>query len=213
MPERTVQSSACGCEGEVSANNAVEYRRKVDARESALARAGIPKRYWDIPEDVTHLQAITTNGGLFIHGQVGRGKTHLAVATQKAWMNRHRNSRSVFVDSNSIFSIIRASYDSGESERESIWRFINADLLTYDDLAKGKPGEWSLEKVETIVNERWNSGRPTIFTCQWSGDSLIQRLAEGGSYESAEAIVSRIAGMCKIVRLSGPDRRMVEREA
>ena len=207
IPERTIQSSTCGCDGERAASKQAWHKYRVEERERTLRKAGIPEIYWDIEEDTTYLDAID-RGGLFIHGKVGRGKTWLAVASMKAWMNRNRGERAVFTDAMSFFSHIRRSYDSGDTEREAMWRFIGAKLLVFDDFAKGKPSEWALERVEDVVQERYTSMRPTIFTSQWAGAGLIARLAEGGSNESAEAIVSRIVQKCRTVELTGPDRRM-----
>ena len=207
MPERTIQSSTCGCDGERSASERLRRQRRIDERERALRKAGIPEIYWDIPEDTSYLEAID-NGGLFIYGKVGRGKTWLSVATMKAWMNRNRSERAVFTDAMSFLSHIRRAYDGGDTEREAMWRFIGAKLLVFDDFGKGRPSEWSLERMENLVQERYTTGRPTIFTSQWMGADLIGRLAEGGSTESATAIASRIVQRCKMVELTGPDRRM-----
>lgn len=92
-----------------------------------------------------------------------------------------------------------------------MWRFIGCPLLVFDDFGKGRPSEWSIERVEDVVNERYNAMRPTIFTSQWRGRELLSRLAMGGSEESAEAIVSRILETCRTVELSGPDRRIQDR--
>lgn len=206
IPARTFQSNVCGCEGERRASDELHYRQRLEDRERILRKAGIPQIYWDIPEDATYLDAVN-DGGLFIHGLVGRGKTWLSVATMKAWMNRNRGRRAVFTDAMGFFSHIRKSYDGGDSEREAMWRFIGANLLVFDDFGKGRPSEWSLERIEDLVQERYTEGRPTIFTSQWAGSDLIARLGEGGSVESATAIVSRIVQRCKTVELTGPDRR------
>lgn len=207
IPARTIQSSSCGCDGERNARQANVHNYKLESREKTLRSSGIPKRYWEVPQDTSYIEAID-NGGLFIYGDVGRGKTHLSVAAMKGWMNNNRGKRAVFTDANTMFARIKKSFDTGESEREATWHFSGADLLVFDDFAKGKPSEWSLSKVEEIVNERYNEMRPTIFTSQWAGPELIARLAEGGTEESAIAIVSRIKEMCKMVHLTGPDRRM-----
>ena len=209
IPERTFPSKSCGCEGEIAARRTYSYNQKLETREKTLRVSGIPKRYWDIPADDTYLEAIE-NGGLFLYGDVGRGKTYLAIATMKAWMNRHRGERALFVDSSSLFTKIREAYSNGESERDAIWRFSGVPLLVYDDFGKGKPSEWSIDIVEQIVKERCNEMRPCVFTSQWAGKKLISRLADGGTEESASAIVSRIFQMCEdnIIHLEGPDRRL-----
>ena len=208
----------CRCEGAVAERRAAEeaeraklHADKVERHELDLTKSGMPKRYWDVPSDDTYLSDVE-NGGLFICGLVGRGKTYLASATMRAWMRKHGSfgiqNKAVFTDSNELFSCIRQSYDEGDSEREAMWRYMGCGLLIFDDFGKGRPSEWSLGIIEQLVNHRYNEMLPTIFTSQWSGRELVQRLAVGGGAESAEAIVSRIIETCRVIKLDGPDRRV-----
>lgn len=216
-PSTTIGYIPCHCEGARAAEAArleaerLEHQaRLVEVHEHDLRRSGMPQRYWNVPSDSTHLQAIES-GGLFIHGPVGRGKTYLACATMRAWMRKHGGTklsqRAVFTDSNEFFAHLRKAYDDGDSESEAMYRFTNCGLLIWDDFAKGRPSEWSLGKVEQVVNYRYNNLLPTVYTSQWSGGELVARLGDGGSIESAEAIVSRIVETCQFVSLDGPDRR------
>ena len=88
-----VSSAPCPCEGATSEREAEARRRAALAakeeaarREKALARAGIPRRYWaaeaDRPEFAEYIASFAGNGGagLYIHGGVGAGKTHAASA-------------------------------------------------------------------------------------------------------------------------------------
>ena len=209
VPERTIQSSHCGCEGELEAEQRQAYLEKIAYREHVLRRTGIPKIYWGIEQDTTYLPYIDDPGGVFFHGDAGRGKTYSAVALLKAWMNRNTGRRAVFTDAMQLFAFIRRSYDDGDSESAILYHFTNADLLVFDDLGKGRPSEWSLERVEGIINGRYTEGLPTVVTSQWAGNELVRRLAEGGTYESAEAIVSRITQRCHRVKMDGPDRRLL----
>lgn len=211
-----VAYAGCGCERAQEAARAAETERMAyesSEREQALIRrlraSGMPRRYEGVEPDSTYL-ADVERGGLFVHGPVGRGKTHLAVATMRAWAERH-GGRVVFTDANSLLSHVRDGYNRGGSEREAMWRYIGCPLLVFDDFGKGKPSEWALERVEDLVNERYNAMRPTIYTSQWRGRELLSRLALGGSEESAEAIVSRILETCRTVELKGPDRRIQDR--
>lgn len=207
IPERTILAIECGCEGELAAKAAEARKEKLNKRTDTMRKVGIPKRYWEIPQDTTYLKAID-NGGLFIHGLVGRGKTWLAVATTKAWLNAHKSRRVVFTDATALLAHVRKAYDGGETEAGAIWRYSGADLLIYDDFGKGRQSEWAMERIESIVQYRYENELPTIFTSQWAGADLIRRLSEGSTEESATAIVSRIVQTCQMVELTGPDRRM-----
>lgn len=209
IPERTIRSQTCGCDGELEAERKRNYYERVKRREQVLRKTGIPKIYWEYEQDSTYLHYIDDPGGVFFFGDAGRGKTVAAACLTKAWMNENPTKRAVFTDAMSLFGYIRQAYDDGDSEREAIYHFTGADLLVFDDLGKGRPSEWSLERVEAIINERYEEGLPCIFTSQWSGDELVDRLADGGTYESAEAIMSRIGQRCEVVKMDGPDRRLI----
>ena len=216
-PSVVISYLSCGCDGAKTAEaarqeaeRAESYARSLEAHERDLIKSGMPQRYWSVPSDGTYLGAVES-GGLFIHGPVGRGKTHLACATMRAWMRKHGGhslrTRAVFTDANEFFAHLRKAYDDGDSESEAMNRYASCGLLIWDDFGKGRPSEWSLSKIEHVVNFRYNNLLPIIFTSQWSGGELVSRLEDGGSTESAEAIVSRIVGTCQTVHLEGLDRR------
>lgn len=90
---RRVSSAPCPCEGATSEREAeargraaLAAKEEAARREKALARAGIPRRYWaaeaDRPEFAEYIASFAGNGGagLYIHGGVGAGKTHAASA-------------------------------------------------------------------------------------------------------------------------------------
>lgn len=207
IPERTFQSSVCGCEGELKEQAKKRLAVAAQVRVDAMNRMGIPKRYQEVVEDTTYLNAIDDDGGLYFYGLVGRGKTWLAVATMKAWLNRNPLGHAVFTDTMTLLANIRKSYDENGSEYDAVSRYAHADLLVFDDFAKGRPSEWATERIEYIIQKRYEDMKPTIYTSQWVGGDLIKRLSEGGSKESAIAIVSRITQTCQLVELTGPDRR------
>ena len=212
IPERTVRSTACGCEGEAKALRRAEHDAKVRTREERLRRIGIPKRFWDVPEDATHLGSIdtSTGSGLFIYGMTGRGKTTLAVATLKAWLNRTHRTDARFVDGIDFMQRMRSARSDGLSQRDVIHSLASPAILVFDDFGKGARGDWPLEAIEELVYQRHGERRPTIFTCQWSGNALVERLCEFGPEESATAIVGRINESCVPVHLDGPDLRVAK---
>ena len=59
-----------------------------------------------------------------------------------------------------------------------------------------------------IVNTRYESMLSTIYTSQYSLESLQERLSRVHETETAKAIVSRIRETCADVRLYGYDRRV-----
>lgn len=101
-----VSSAPCPCEGATSEREAEARRRAALAakeeaarREKALARAGIPRRYWaaeaDRPEFAEYIASFAGNGGagLYIHGGVGAGKTHAASAMARLFAEAGKDAR------------------------------------------------------------------------------------------------------------------------
>jgi DNA replication protein DnaC len=102
--------------------------------------------------------------GLWFYGDVGTGKTSLAMliagrALDEGW--------SVAVYSvPRLLTELRASYDA--DSRESFFslfkRLTTVDLLVLDDLGSERQTEWVLEQLYSIVNERWQDQRSVIVT-------------------------------------------------
>lgn len=84
-----VTCEPCGCDGEARAAKEAETREaetKERERKAKLVRAGVKKRYLDAKVDTVETQLYVERfgsddgRGLYIHGDVGTGKTYLASA-------------------------------------------------------------------------------------------------------------------------------------
>ncbi len=214
-----------------------------------LARAEIPPRYFDRGFDVYSIhdskqEAALTRSirfveefpdnprGLLLAGPCGVGKTHLSVAVLKAIVTE-KLARGRFVDETELFRRLHYSYqrDSAETERDVLRPLMEADLLVWDDLGTGRPTEWALETMRTVVNYRYTYNKLTIFTTNRAlsseavatgrrkpssfaspADPLM--IDKGGGSEKSLAenigqrLYSRIMEMCETVRVSGPDWRI-----
>jgi DNA replication protein DnaC len=72
-----------------------------------------------------------------------------------------------------------------------------ADVLVLDDPGAHRLGEWDLEHLLGVVDERWNHRRPTVFTSNAPKLSTL----------FGERIASRLADGATVVTLVGADRR------
>jgi DNA replication protein DnaC len=102
--------------------------------------------------------------GLWFYGDVGTGKTSLAMLVASRALD---DGRSVAVYSvPRLLTELRASYDA--DSRESFFslfkRLTSVDLLILDDLGSERQTEWVLEQLYSIVNERWQDQRSVIVT-------------------------------------------------
>lgn len=150
-----------------------------------LAEARIPKRYQhctlanfvayneSLEKAVARARTLAVDfpavgSGLFLEGQPGVGKTHVAVAVLKDVIER-TGARGLFYDIRDLLRIIRSTYDPAirTTEVEVLRPVMRADLLVLDDLGAEKTSEWVEETMNLIVNTRYNERRTTIFTSNY----------------------------------------------
>jgi DNA replication protein DnaC len=145
--------------------------------------------------------------GLFLEGQPGVGKTHLAVAVLKQIMQT-TGARGLFYDTRDLLRVIRSTYDPSirTTELEVLRPVMTADLLVLDDLGAEKTSEWVEETMNLIVNTRYNERRLTIFTSNYEDipddtdpNSLLFRIGA--------RMRSRLKEMCEFVEMDGADYR------
>lgn len=140
--------------------------------------------------------------GLFLYGNVGTGKTHLACAIIDLIANLHYKEiydKFIFVSAIEMLQEIRDSYKytDGDDFRES---FKECALLVIDDLGTGKVTDWSSEIFYNIIDSRYSNLKPTIITTNLNIEEFKKR--------TDERLASRIFEMCKGVKFEGEDYRI-----
>jgi DNA replication protein DnaC len=146
------------------------------------------------------------NNSLFITGNVGAGKTHLAASIANYLIEN--NQRVIFGTLINLLGEIKDSYKSNsETEGIIIDKYSRVPLLIIDDLGKEKPSEWVLEKLFTIINNRYERNLPVVITTNYNREQLTERLADGTNYIIAESIISRLYEMCSGISINGKDKR------
>lgn len=208
IPERTIQSRECGCEGERMALHA-EYRRAMQSDlVSAWHNTGVPKRFYEVQPDRDGLAELEFSGGLYLTGPKGTGKTTAACRILKAYVRENQSNGWVsarFLSVPDWLGSMRGVW--GDQEEEAFQRASRCRLLVLDDIGKGKPTEWAIERLFRLVDDRYNGARPTIFTSQYDLGELGERCTVNGDAETADAMVSRIYESCKGVVFDGEDLR------
>ena len=189
-----------------------------------LADANIPKRY----QHCTIENFTTYNGsleraaaearrladrfpavtkGLFLEGQPGVGKTHLAVAVLKQVVSATA-ARGLFYDTRDLLRVIRSTYEPSirTTELEILGPVMKADLLVLDDLGAEKTSEWVEETMNLIVNRRYSERRLTIFTSNYP-DIPDETEPNSLLFRIGVRMRSRLHEMCEFLVMDAADYR------
>ena len=139
--------------------------------------------------------------GLWFEGDVGTGKTTLAMLVSKAALDA---GRSVAIYSlPRLLAEIRKTYDeqSEHSYLELLDRLSQVDLLHVDDLGAERTSEWVLEQLYSIVNTRYEDSRSLVVTTNLEPHELRDQITP--------RTVSRLVEICgDPLALYGHDRRI-----
>jgi len=145
--------------------------------------------------------------GLFLEGQPGVGKTHLAVAVLKHVIQA-TGGRGLFYDTRDLLRVIRSTYDPAirTTELDILRPVMTADLLVLDDIGAEKTSEWVEETMNLIVNTRYNERRATIFTSNYE-DIPDDTDPNALLFRIGHRMRSRLHEMCEFIVMDGADYR------
>ena len=138
--------------------------------------------------------------GFWFYGDVGTGKTSLAMLISKAAVEAGRSVAIYSVPQ--LLADIKSTYEdgSGSSYLDLFRRLSRVDLLHLDDLGAEKRTEWVLEQLYAIVNERWQEQRSIVVTTNLADrDELREQVGA--------RTVSRLSEMCATIPIMGRDLR------
>ncbi|HMH47140.1 MAG TPA: ATP-binding protein [Solirubrobacteraceae bacterium] len=124
--------------------------------------------------------------GLWLMGDVGTGKTTLAMIVSKAALDA---GRSVAIYSlPRLLNLIRGAIETEAGMVGFLERLAAVDLLHIDDLGVENSTEWVLEQLYSIVNTRYEDERAMIVTTNLRYEHLVEQLGE--------RTVSRLVAIC-----------------
>jgi DNA replication protein DnaC len=209
VDEQTNTASDCNCRG----------KRIAAARVKSL-EGRIPRRYQGVSFDrppitliaqrapaqvdmvrryVRRIEANLDAGkGLWFQGDVGTGKTTLAMLVSKTALDA---GRSVAIYSlPRLLNVLREAIDSPDGKLDLIDRLTAVDLLHIDDLGAENRTDWVLEQLYSIVNARYEAEKAIIATTNLMPEELAERLGA--------RTVSRLVHICgDLIPLYGQDER------
>jgi DNA replication protein DnaC len=164
-----------------------------------------PDQIQSVRRYVKEIEANIDGGrGLWIQGDVGTGKTTLAMLVSKAALDA---GRSVAIYSlPRLLNLLRESMDSEGGMLGFMDRLTAVDLLHLDDLGAETKTDWVLEQLYSIVNSRYEAERAIVATTNLMPDELSEQLGA--------RTVSRLVEICgDLIPLYGEDKRREFRAA
>jgi len=207
VDEATRTAAPCRCRAQI-----------ISRRKARSLSAVIPRRYKDVsfdrnpvaqmPEIVVRPvrayirgldQNLADGRGLWLFGNVGTGKTTLAMLVAKAALEA---GHSVAIYSMPrLLNEIRRTYDEGSDSSyiQLLDRLAEVDLLHIDDVGAEKSSAWVLEQLYAIVNARYEAERSMTITTNLDLEALIEQIGH--------RTVSRLKEMCEAIPLDGRDHR------
>jgi DNA replication protein DnaC len=200
---------------------------RIAVRRTRRLEANIPKRYRSVsfeqlsgtelvsfPEQIRVARRFAANidgeldegRGMWIMGDVGTGKTMLAMLISKAALDA---GRAVAIYSlPRLLNLIREAIPSSRNGEDTdgvlgfLDRLAGVDLLHLDDVGAENRTDWALEQLYSIVNTRYEEERSIVITTNLQPDELAEQIGA--------RTVSRLIEMCgDPLPLFGEDRRQV----
>ena len=154
-------------------------------------------------------KTVLQNGhGIYLFGDKGTGKTHLT-----ACMANELLKKCIPVLLTNLFEISKSikstfSKSSTSTERAVFERLKGVDFLFFDDIGteiftKNSDDTWMQTVLFDIINERYNQGKPTVFSSNYSLNELVNLRG------ISEKTVDRISGMTSgaVMKIEGKSCR------
>ena len=217
IDEETNTASDCRCRA-----------GQIARRRAATLEGRVPKRYrgasfdrppvLGMPEPVVSaVRAYVRNlnermeegRGMWLVGDVGTGKTTLAMIVSNAALAA--GFTVAIYSLPRLLNLIRDEIDTDNSLLDLLDRLSSVDLLHVDDLGAQHTTPWRLEQLYSIVDARYQAGRPIVATTNLMPDELVDQMGQrtdDASEVVGKRIVSRLIEMCgDPLPLYGEDKR------
>lgn len=154
------------------------------------------KNYQDFKE--------SRHNSILLLGQVGCGKTHLALASANALLD-YQKIRVVYMPYREMITRLKQNITDEDSYTKDIDTFKTAPMLVIDDLLKGKTTESDINILFEIVNYRYVCNLPVIVTSEKTTGELLDFDSAIGSrlVEMAEGRIIEFKGNELNYRLRG----------
>jgi len=164
------------------------------------------------------LDRAPTKQGLYIVGLQGKGKTGLAIAALRTWINKGHSG--VFIGTADLFSKLKDAIAASKrnedyqdryeaSQGAKLLRLVKSvELLVLDDLGVECGSPFEIRELYLILEARRSHGLYTIFTSNRDAKDLEQYWRnDKGVFQDASRIIDRLGEYAFAVPVSGRNQR------
>lgn len=192
--------------------------------DSLMLQCGVPwifrtAKMTDMKEKA--IQRMEGTDSFFITGSTGIGKTHMAVAIMRRYIeglptkyNDTEDSvtvdmgttKPIFIEAPELmFELINSiGNDTKEAQRKIVDKYASTPFLILDDVGVEKDSDYTMLMMYLIINRRYTGrNKRTIVTSNMNLNELSERLSD--------RLSSRIKGLCRVIDGgTGDDKRITE---
>jgi DNA replication protein DnaC len=230
IDEATNTARDCGCRpARIARARAAQLEGRIPRRYQGVSfeRPPVPAMPEPVVAEVRRYvhdisARLAAGRGLWLVGDVGTGKTTLAMIVSRAALEA---GHSVAIYSlPRLLNLIRDEIGQDTGLLDLLDRLSSVDLLHIDDLGAQHTTPWRLEQLYSIVDARYQASRAIVATTNLTPDKLVRQMAgqatgahalddsappaNDASGQVGKRIVSRLIEMCgDPLPLFGEDRR------
>lgn len=171
------------------------YENSIESMEAYIKAKNYSKNFNSIKS--------SNNNSIMLLGQVGSGKTHLAMAISNIMLD---NSIGViYMPYRSVITKIKQSVTDEENYQKEVNIYKNAEVLLIDDLFKGRITEADINIIYEIVDYRYFKNLPMIITTEKNIEDLVEIDEAIGSrlYEKSKNYIIEMKGKKLNYRIYG----------
>lgn len=182
-------------------------KRYINCNLPAIEARGVPEsvkvQYKRVEAFIDNLITNLACGkGLILKGPTGTMKTTLAVAVLQEALAMGESG--LLINMSSLLDKIFSMKDSKPESRLTFeQKLIECKLLVLDDLGTEYSEGWVQTKVNSIISERYDRMRSSIYTTNFTNEQL--KASEGGRY--ADRIIDRFREDCEVINFTGKSLR------
>jgi len=142
------------------------------------------------------------NRGFVLFGDVGRGKTHLMVAVLRELVFRYGISAR-FVEFSHLLADLKGTFDKGGGTTQLMEPLSRVDVLSIDEMGKGRNTEFEGTVLDELISRRYNAGSTILATSNYApgpvtglaSPNLVaaaRRMAGAGSNSGTPTLSDRV---------------------